>query len=475
LSHTASPSRSWGSEAGALLALAGPVIVTGISQVALQVTDVMLVGHLLGPEYFAPMVLATNAYWIPLLIGMGLVLAAAPLIAQERGRRPNSLREPRRTIQQGFWLAGVFGLVSTFGMYHVDSLLAALHQSPAASAGATSFVRAVLWGFIPTLLIVHLRGVITAFERPRAATAIAFVAVFFNAGAGYALVTGSWGLPALGLTGVGAVTAATNVLQCLALLAFISLDKQFRRLRILKGVCRPNWPRLREMLRIGLPISGTLLLEMCLFAAGAFEMGWLGEVALSAHQIAMQCVSVAFTVPLAVGHAATVRIGLAVGEGSLQAARRCGVIALASVACYSAATATIFLAAPEWIVRTLSGAGGAGHAAIMPLSAALLCVAAVFQLFDSSQAVMLGALRGLKDTAVPLLIGAVCYLGLGIGSSLYLGFAAGMGGVGVWIGLAVGLATTASLFVLRFLSLTRVNVPARPDISADRAAGDWLG
>lgn len=467
-------SRGWGDEAGALLALAGPVIVTGISQVALQVTDVMLVGHLLGPEHFAPMVLATNVLSILILIGMGLVLAGPPLIAQERGRRPNSLREPRRTVQQGFWLAGGFGLVSMFILYHADWAFAALRQSAEASAGATSFLHAVLWGFIPTLWIIHLRGVITAFERPRAATVIAFVAVFFNAGAGYALITGRWGLPALGVVGVGAATAITNILQCLALLAFISLDQRFRRLRVLIGLWRPHWPRLREMLRIGLPISGTLLLEMCLFAAGAFEMGWLGEVALSAHQIAMQCVSVAFTVPLAVGHAATVRVGLAVGESNLQAARRCGVIALAAVACYAAVMAGIFLAAPEWIVRTLAGAEGANHAAIMPLSAALLSVAAIFQVFDSSQAVMLGALRGLKDTGMPLLIGAVCYLGLGLGSSLYLGFPAGLGGVGVWIGLAIGLATTASLFVLRFLRLTRANLSGRPRISADRAAPDWL-
>jgi MATE family multidrug resistance protein len=126
----------------------------------------------------------------------------------------------------------------------------------------------------------------------------------------------------------------------------------------------------------------------------------------------------------------------------------------AAAACYSAATATLFLAAPDLIVRLLAGSSGASHVEIFPLAVSFLGIAALFQLFDSSQAVMLGALRGLKDTAVPLLIGVGCYLGLGIGSSLFLGFGAGLAGLGVWIGLAVGLATTASLFVLRFLVLT---------------------
>lgn len=447
------------------MVLAMPVIMTGISQVALQVTDVMLVGHFLGPEMLAPMVLATNVLAIPLLVGMGLVMAGSPLIAQELGRRRHSLREPRRTVQQGFWLAGALGLIGMFVMYRADWVLSVLRQSPEASEGATRFLHAVMWGFIPSLWVVNLRGFITAFERPRAATVIAAAAVFFNAIVGYALVTGSFGLPNWGLAGVGVATAATNILQCLALMAFVSVDRRFRRYRVIAGFWRADWPRMREMLRIGLPIAGTLLLEMCLFAAGAFEMGWIGNAALSAHQIAIQCVSVSFTVPLAVGQAATVRVGLAVGAGSLEAARRCGVIALVAVAFYSTAAAAIFVMAPETIVRVLAGTEGVRNAEILSLAVTFLAVAALFQIFDSTQAVMGGALRGLKDTAVPLIIALVCYLGLGITCSLALGFGAGLGGLGVWIGLAVGLATTASLFVLRFWFLTRVNLRERDVIA----------
>jgi MATE family multidrug resistance protein len=324
-----------------------------------------------------------------------------------------------------------------------------------------------MWGFIPSLWIVNLRGFVTAFERPRAATVIATAAVLFNALVGYLLITGTAGFPQLGLAGVGAATAATNILQCVALMVFVSRDRRFRRYHVLSGAWRSDWPRLREMADLGLPIAGTLLLEMCLFAAGAFEMGWISDAALSAHQIALQCVSVVFTVPLALGAATTVRVGLAAGAGDLATARRCGLIALSAAAAYSVVTAAAFLGAPQLIVRWLAGADAGPD--IVSLAVTFLGIGALFQLFDSSQAVMLGALRGLKDTAVPLIIAVACYLGLGITSSLWLGFRAGFGGTGVWLGLAVGLATTATLFALRFLRLTRANVPGRPGFSADRA------
>ena len=172
-----------------------------------------------------------------------------------------------------------------------------------------------MWGFVPGLWFVVLRNFIAALERPRAAMVIMLIGVSFNAIAGYGLIFGRLGMPALGLLGAGIAAALTNWFVFAGLLGYVLIDRQFRRFHILGRLWRPDWARLREMFRIGLPIGVTLVMEVGLFAAAGFVIGLIGTAQLAAHQIALQCASVTFMVPLGLAQAATVRVGLAAGAG----------------------------------------------------------------------------------------------------------------------------------------------------------------
>jgi MATE family multidrug resistance protein len=213
------------------------------------------------------------------------------------------------------------------------------------------------------------------------------------------------------------------------------------------------------LLRLGLPIGTTLLLEVSLFSAAVMLMGILGTAELAAHQIALQWASMTFMIPMGLAQAATVRVGLAAGAGDLAAARLAAHVGWILAGVFMLGAATVFWFAPEPLVRVFIDADAAP--AVAGLAATYLAVAAVFQLVDATQAVGAGSLRGLKDTRWPMVMAATGYWAVGFPTAALLGFLAGWRGVGVWIGLALGLAITAVLMVWRFERLTRQPSPRR--------------
>jgi MATE family multidrug resistance protein len=455
----------WRWEARALVRLSVPIVLTNVGQVAIQTTDVVMIGWL-GAEALAASVLGVNLMFVLLLFAIGVVIATAPMMAQDLGRKRHAVREPRRTVRQGFWVALALGLPATLVLWNIAPILHLLGQNPALIAAAEPYVHAAMWGFVPALWFVILRNFIAALERPRAGMVIMFIGVAFNALADYALIFGALGLPALGLTGAGIATALTNVLLFLGLLGYVQLDRQFRRYQILGRFWRPDWVRFYEIFRIGLPIGITLVMEVGLFAGAGFAMGWIGTVELAAHQIALQCAAVTFMVPLGLAQAATVRVGLAAGAGDPPGVLRAGVASLVIGGLFMAAMAVVMWTMPEAIVGLFLDAGDPANARVVSTAVMFLMVAAIFQIFDGGQVIGAGALRGLKDTRWPMVFAAIAYWAIGGSLALGLAFGAGLNGLGVWIGLAVALAVAAALMIGRFLTLQRGRGPVPEAIPA---------
>jgi multidrug resistance protein, MATE family len=443
---------AWRQEARALASLSVPIILTNVGQVAIQTTDVVMIGWL-GPEALAASVLGVNVMFVLLLFGIGVVAATGPMIAQDLGRRRHALREPRRTVRQGLWVALALGLPAWLLLWNIAPLLHLFRQDPELIRAAEPFVRAAMWGFVPGLWFVVLRNFIASLERPRAAMVIMLVGVVFNAVAAYGLIFGRLGMPALGLRGAGIAAALTNCFLFIGLLAYILFDRQFRRFHVLGHLWRPDWVRFCEIFRIGLPIGVTLVMEVGLFAAAGFLMGLIGTAELAAHQIALQCASVTFMVPLGLAQAATVRVGLAAGAGDPPGIWRAGIAALAMGGLFMLAMASLMWTAPEAIVGLFIDTGDPAHAPVVRAAVMFLAVAALFQIFDGGQVIGAGALRGLKDTRWPMAIAGLAYWIVGIGLAVGLGFGAGWGGLGIWIGLAAALAVAAFLMVARFILL----------------------
>ncbi|HEX6113770.1 MAG TPA: MATE family efflux transporter [Geminicoccaceae bacterium] len=445
---------AWRNEARALASLAVPIVLTNVGQVAIQTTDVVMIGWL-GPEALAASVLGVNVMFVLLLFSIGVVAATAPMVAQDLGRRRHAVREPRRTIRQGLWVALALGIPASLLLWNIAPLLHLFRQDPALIAAAEPYVHAAMWGFVPGLWFVVLRNFIASLERPRAGMVVTFVAVAFNALADYGLIFGAFGLPALGLRGAGVATAMTNAGMFLGLLAYVLLDRQFRRFHILGRLWRPDWTRFLEIFRIGLPIGVTLVMEVGLFATAGFLIGLIGTAQLAAHQIALQCASVTFMVPLGLAQAATVRVGLGAGAGHAPGVRRAGVTALAMGGLFMLAMATVMWTAPAAIVGLFIDTSDPANAAVVRAAVTFLAIAALFQIFDGGQVIGAGALRGLKDTRWPMAFAALAYWAVGMSLAVGLGFGLGWGGLGIWIGLAAALAVAAFLMVARFMALQR--------------------
>lgn len=458
-SHAPDPRAAWREEARATVSLAGPLVLTNLAQAAIQTTDVVLLGWL-GARALAAGSLGSNLYVAFLIFGMGLVTAASPLIATQLGRRRYSLREVRRTVRQTFWAALTLTVPVWAALWHADTLLIWLGQDPTLATEAAPFVRTLMWGFLPALWFLVLRGFVAALERPGWALGIGLVGVVFNGVVNYVLIFGAFGVPALGLVGAGIGSSLTQLTMFLGLALVVSRHRLFRRYRLFGHVFRPDWARYRDVWRLGAPIAMTLGLEVTVFNAAVFLMGLIGTAALAAHAIAIQIASLTFMVPLGLAQAATVRVGLAFGRRDRAAVGRAGWTALALGTGFMTTAALVMLAAPGAIVRLFIDDAPA-NAEVIRLAISYIGVAALFQIVDGAQSVGAGMLRGLQDTTVPMFFAAVGYWVIGIGVGAGLGFWADWQGLGIWIGLALGLAVVAVLMVGRWAQRERLGLLGR--------------
>jgi MATE family multidrug resistance protein len=444
----------WRREIAETLRLAMPLAAAQVAIVAINTTNVLLLGRL-GAEPLAAAGLAWSAHFFVFFLAFGTVTAVAPLSAIARGRGRHVVREVRRYVRQGLWVATGSGLILAALLWQVRPILLLIGQEPKLAAMAEEFMRPFVFGLVPSLGFVVLRSFLAAFGQTRAILSISVGAVAVNAVLNYGLIFGRFGLPAWGLRGAGVGSALVASGMFLALLAHVLASRRFRRFAVLGHWWRPDWPKLKEILRVGTPIGGILFLEIGLFSTAAQLMGRIGTAELAAHQIAIQCAAIAFMVPTGIGHAATVRVGIAFGQGDRAGTRRAGQVAFATGVATAVATALLFWFLPSEIVALFLEPGSTGVRAVAEIAVAFLAVAALFQLADATQVIAAGALRGLRDTRTPMLIAAIGYWGVGFPLCVALAFPLGLGGLGVWVGLAISLAMTALPLVVRFELRTR--------------------
>jgi multidrug resistance protein, MATE family len=453
------PQSRWGTEIRAMLALAWPMILTNLAQTAMTATDVMMMGRL-GPDSLAAGALGANLFFAPMIFGLGVILATSPLIATELGRRRHSVRDVRRTVRQGLWSAIAVSVPIWCILWFGEEILLAMGQDAGLAALAGDYLRAMQWSLLPTYGFIVLRSFISALERPGWALAIAFLAVGFNVFANWCLMFGNLGFPALGIIGSGVATTLSGLLMFGGMALVVTLQPRFRRYRLFGRFWRADWPRFRKLWRLGLPIAGLLTFEVSVFNGAAFLMGLIDSASLAAHAIAIQIASLTFMVPMGIGQAATVRVGIAHGAGDPDGVTRAGWTAYAMATGFMALMAILMLAFPHQLIGAFIDARDPANATVVALAVSFLAYAALFQIVDGSQAVSGGKLRGLHDTTVPMVFAAIGYWGIGMPLGVFLAFSAGLAGAGIWIGLSCGLAVVAALLFWRWLRRDRLAAAA---------------
>lgn len=445
----------WGTELSALFKLAWPLVVAQLAQNALATTDVIMLGWL-GPKSLAAATLATTFLFPFLIAAMGIVGAVAPLVAQARGAR--DIKAVRRIVRQGGWVALLLAAILVPFLWQLRPIYLALGQNPEAVELAEQFILIGAWMVFPALLITVLRSLLSAFDATRVVLWITLAGVAFNAGVNYLLIFGNFGFPRLELRGSAIATVSTNVLMFALMLAYVLRHRRFRRFHIMLRFWRPDWSRFREIFHIGTPIGLTVFAEVSLFTAAALLMGWLGTDEVAAHAIVLQISSMAFMVPLGVGMAATVRVGIAYGRSDPRGVLLAGWLSICLGVGFMALTCILFLTAGPAIIALYLNPTEPANAHAIVLAASFIVVAGVFQLVDGAQVVAAHALRGLSDTAVPMIVAIAGYWVIGLPIAYVLGFTFNWRGVGIWIGLAAGLAFVAVVLVTRFAMRQRLGL-----------------
>jgi len=431
-------------ETRATIAVAGPLAAANLAQMAMGFTNTVVVGSL-GSAALAAAGLGASLYFTVALVCSGILTAVAPLAAHAIGAGDN--RRAGRVAVAGLVLAALLAVPLVAALLLADRLLIALGYEPALAAEIGRFLGAIAWAAPGYLGFAVLRSFLVAASHSRTVMIALILCIPMNAGLNWVLVFGHLGAPALGIAGSGCATAVIQWLMFTGLGSYALAAPSLARYRM-----RPSlrgWDEIGRILRLGLPIGGILGLEIGVFATTGILMGLLGADALGAHQLVMNCISVIFMVPLGIAQAATVRVAVALGSGMPAAARRAGFVALALGVAYMAIMAIVLVAAPRAIARIYVDIDAPANRGLVGIALYLLVIAAVFQIFDGMQAIAAGALRGYRDTTVPLLLAVIGYWGVGFVGGWLLAFPAGYGPVGLWSGLAVGLAAVALMLTLR--------------------------
>ena len=446
-------------EARATLALALPIVGTYLAQVAVHTTDVLMLAHL-SDHALGAGALAFSLFSFFWMLGIGLGIAVAALVAQAVGRNASDRDSVREAVHDGLIVTLTGFVVSTAILAAAHPFLVWFDQPPELVADTVLFLHLLMLGYLPSVWFSVLRAFTAGLSRPRPALVFMLATVLLNAVAvyGFTFVAG------LGILGAGIGSALSNWLLFIGFAVYVARDPGFGRYRLWSSGWRSSWDRLHRYIWIGGPIALTMASEVGLFSLAVQLMGRLGADEVAAHQIALQWATIAFMVPTGLSQAATVRVGLAAGARDHAGVIRAGWIAIAMAICFGACSGSLFwLLAPQLIGLFVSDVASP----VFALAVSYLLLAALFQVVDGAQAVTNGVLRGLKDTAVPMLCAAIGYWLCGLPAALWFGFHSILRGQGIWLGLVVGLAAAAVMLVWRFGWWTR---RLRPGMQQERPA-----
>ena len=418
-------------ELRSVLGLAAPIAVlqTGL---VLQGTVATLFAGRLGPQAIATVGLAGSTYFLILIAAFGVLFGIDPLSAQAfgAGRRD----ECAEVLVHALFVAAltalpVFVLLSWSGRF-----LAAIGIEPSLAASTAAYLRILRWGLFPGLFFTACRQYLQTLSITMPQLAGVLIADVAAALLDYGLMFGHFGLPALGVSGAAYAMLAAYGVMFLAVAAAAAVQ-----------VRRSGWRwtglktgLLWQLVRLGVPAAGQMVAESGAFSLTSLLCGRMGAVSSAAHQIVLNLASLSFMVPLGVSHAAAVRVGQGIGHHRPDRAVRAAWDALALGAAFMSLTCLAYLFLPRSILSLYTS-----DASVLALGVKLLAVAGFFQVFDATQVVMTGALRGLGETRVPMLANAVGYWLVGLPVGMYLAFGAGQGAFGLWIGLCIGLCSVA--------------------------------
>jgi MATE family multidrug resistance protein len=434
-------------EAIAILKLGGPLIAAQLAQISINFVDTVMAGNL-SADALAAVAVGTNAVFFVTAVCLGLLMAVSPSVAQlfGAGRYP----EIGKCVRQGLWLSLATGVLGMLALRAIEPMLSWIGVVPEILPTTIGFLRAFAWGIPAFCIFQVLRSFNEAISMTRPIFIGSVLGLLGCIAGDYILMYGKFGMPRMGAVGCGVASAIVLWFMALFLGAYTYLKPEYSKYHVFEVFEWPQFAEINALLKLGTPIAVSLFMEVSLFAGVALLMGSLGTVAAAGHQIALNVASITFMVPLGLAMAITVRVGQAIGRGEPLAARFAGRVGVSMAALFMSCSALVLWVFPGFIAGIYTNDPN-----VKNMAATLLLMAAIFQIFDGLQVSGSGALRGLKDTKVPMLITTLAYWGIGMPFGYFLAITRGGGPAGFWIGFICGLVVSGILLNIRFQLSTR--------------------
>ncbi|MBO6523385.1 MAG: MATE family efflux transporter [Balneolaceae bacterium] len=413
----------------------------------LNVTDTIMAGQLSAADLAG--VAVGNALYLPVtLFGMATLVAINPIVSQYLGAR--KFFEIGKSVRQMLWLIFFLAIPSFFVVRNLDFIMHLVKVDPEIIPLSSKYLKAVAWGIPGLLIFAGLRYFSEGLAITKPAMYLSFLMLLLNIPADYVLMYGKLGFPAMGAEGTGYATTVVQLASAITMVIFAASFKPFKRFNIFARTRGPEWRYIKELLYVGLPNGASSTLEVLLFASVSVLMGTLSVTASAAHQISISIAATVFMIPFGLSMAISQRVGLAAGQGSIEKARFRGFVGTAICTLIMVFTAVLIFTIPDPIVGIYTS-----DPDVKKLAVSLVFMAGLFQISDGLQVGGFGALRGLKDTRVPMVVNFISYWLIGFSVGYYLGIHTHLGPKGLWIGLISGLSVAAILHNLRFHLLTK--------------------
>ena len=432
------------------LKLAVPLASAQLAQSATGFVDTIMMGRM-GPDALAAGGLASIILLSVMLGATGMVMGISPLVAEAFGAGQKT--RIQHLVRQGLWLSIMVALPMMIVMSQSNHWLLWVGQAEATVQLADTYLNIILWGLFPVVGFAALRATVSALSHARPVMTIMVTGTAFNIAGNYVLGFGKLGFPQMGLAGLALASVIAQWGMFIAMVLYVLKHPNLRAYRIFQELHRLRPRILWQLIWVGVPIGIFSGLEAAFFMVIMFWVGTFGTIALAAHQIVLQTLTIVFMVPLGISFATTVRVGQWLGRKDLQGVQRAAWVSIGLSTVFAGSISVMFLLFPKQVIGIYLDVQNPENFAVVSLATPLLVIAAIAQVLDAFQKAIYGSLQGLQDTQVPMVLIALGYWGFGLSVACALGSYLNLGTQGLWIGQSVAIAVVAGLFTWRLYKL----------------------
>lgn len=426
------------------LLLAGPIIISQIGHTLVQTADSMIIGHFAGTIPLAAASLAHAVFLIVLVLGLGIAFGLTPLIARENGK--NNIEECSKLLSNSFWINITAAVLLFFGVYYGSTYgMEHAGQDPEVVKVAKPYLFLLALSIVPLMVFNTFKQFAEGLGFTKQAMQITIWGNVFNIILAIILVKGMFGIKAMGISGVGLATLIDRILMMLAMMFFVLRSKYFKEYMKHFKITSIQKDRVKSILKIGTPVALQYVFEVSSFAGASILTGKIGAIEQASHNVALTLASMAYMAGNGIASATTIKTGTALGRDDLFELKKYANTSYHLVIVIMVITATIFAITNSYLPHIITN----DHQVVI-IAAQLLIIAGLFQLFDGTQVVGLGILRGIGDVNIPTVLTFFAYWIVGIPSGYYMGLILGWGAKGVWYGLTLGLLTSSILLYWRY-------------------------